>query len=74
MSLRFDSQNHQCLRGGTTVSEELPAIASPPTQTVDLNRVPLGQITEEHADRAYELVDGAKMSSRPRRSQFGSSI
>jgi hypothetical protein len=56
------------------VSEDLPAISSPPTQTVDLNRVPLGQIAEEHADRANELVDCVTTNSRPRRSQFGSSI
>jgi hypothetical protein len=56
------------------VREDPPAILSPPAEPVDLNRVPLGQIAKEHADRVDELVDGAGTSSSPRRSQFGSSI
>lgn len=56
------------------MSDDVPAIPSPPTQTVDLNCIPLGTVAELCADPANEIVGRPRTSGRPRRSQFGSSI
>lgn len=56
------------------MSDDLPAIPSPPpTPTVDLNHVPLGEIAEKYLGRVEEIADHAR-TDRPRHSQFGSSI